>query len=386
MRTLIIAMLLALSPASFSQSVPPRFTMEWEALAAHLVERLELQPGERFVAVAHPGLFDELIPHLRYAVMQAGAVDLGVIDVLAEPVPVAWNENVLREGGQAAQDALAKMLEGVDASIMLPGANPAHPVYAAIQDNLRAQRGRTIHFHWLQNGSAFPLPGQPLPPVHVMESVYQRAMLQADYEQLSAHQRRFEEAMRGGEVRITSTAGTDIRFRIGDRPVNFQDGDASGPRAERGVVLIDREIEIPAGALRVAPLEQSVNGTIAFPPSQWSGKAVTGLILTFEAGTVVEISAESGQEAVEAEMAGAGPAGRAFREFALGFHPLLAVPEENQWVPYYGYGAGVVRLSLGDNSELGGSVRGGYVRWNFFTDTTVTIDGDLWVSDGKIVK
>lgn len=386
MRTLIIAMLLALSPASFSQSVPPRFTMEWEALAAHLVERLELQPGERFVAVAHPGLFDELIPHLRYAVMQAGAVDLGVIDVLAEPVPVAWNENVLRDGGQAAQDALAKMLEGVDASIMLPGANPAHPVYAAIQDNLRAQRGRTIHFHWLQNGSAFPLPGQPLPPVHVMESVYQRAMLQADYEQLSAHQRRFEEAMRGGEVRITSTAGTDIRFRIGDRPVNFQDGDASAARAERGVVLIDREIEIPAGALRVAPLEQSVNGTIAFPPSQWSGKAVTGLILTFEAGTVVEISAESGQEAVEAEMAGAGPAGRAFREFALGFHPLLAVPEENQWVPYYGYGAGVVRLSLGDNSELGGSVRGGYVRWNFFTDTTVTIDGDLWVSDGKIVK
>jgi len=386
MRTLIIAMLLALSPASFSQSVPPRFTMEWEALAAHLVERLELQPGERFVAVAHPGLFDELIPHLRYAVMLAGAVDLGVIDVLAEPVPVAWNENVLREGGQAAQDALAKMLEGVDASIMLPGANPAHPVYAAIQDNLRAQRGRTIHFHWLQNGSAFPLPGQPLPPVHVMESVYQRAMLQADYEQLSAHQRRFEEAMRGGEVRITSTAGTDIRFRIGDRPVNFQDGDASAARAERGVVLIDREIEIPAGALRVAPLEQSVNGTIAFPPSQWSGKAVTGLILTFEAGTVVEISAESGQEAVEAEMAGAGPAGRAFREFALGFHPLLAVPEENQWVPYYGYGAGVVRLSLGDNSELGGSVRSGYVRWNFFTDTTVTIDGDLWVSDGKIVK
>ena len=386
MRTLIITMLLVLSPASFSQSVPPRFTMEWEALAAHLVNRLELQPGERFVAVAHPDLFDELIPHLRYAVMQAGAVDLGVIDVLAEPVPVAWNEKVVREGGQAAQDALARMLEGVDASIMLPGANPAHPVYAAIQDNLRAQRGRTIHFHWLQNGSAFPLSGQPLPPVHVMESVYQRAMLQADYEQLSAQQKRFEEAMRGGEVRITSTAGTDIRFRIGDRPVNFQDGDASGARAERGVVLIDREIEIPAGALRVAPLEQSVNGTIAFPPSQWSGKAVTGLILTFEAGTVVEISAESGQEAVAAEMAGAGPAGRAFREFALGFHPLLAVPEENQWVPYYGYGAGVVRLSLGDNSELGGNVRGGYVRWNFFTDTTVTIDGDLWVSDGKIVK
>ena len=63
MRSLTFAVLLVLSAATFPQSVPPRFTMEWDALAAHLVERLDLQPGERFLAVAHPGLFDELIPH-----------------------------------------------------------------------------------------------------------------------------------------------------------------------------------------------------------------------------------------------------------------------------------------------------------------------------------
>lgn len=77
---------------------------------------------------------------------------------------------------------------------------------------------------------------------------------------------------------------------------------------------------------------------------------------------------------------------RAFREFALGFNPLLAVPERNPWIPYYGYGAGIVRLSLGDNSELGGTVTGGYVRWNFFTDTTVTVAGDVWVRDGRLVR
>ncbi len=154
MRSLTFAVLLVLSAATFPQSVPPRFTMEWEALAAHLVGRLDLQPGERFIAVAHPGLFDELIPYLRYEVMKAGAVDLGVIDVLAEPVPAAWDEDVLREGGQAARDVLAEMLADVDASIMLPGANPAHPVYAAIQEVLRARRGRTIHFHWLHTRGA----------------------------------------------------------------------------------------------------------------------------------------------------------------------------------------------------------------------------------------
>ena len=386
MRNLIFAVLFILSGDCFSQNVPPRLTMEWEVLAEHLVGQLDLQPGERFMAVAHPGLFDDLIPHLRYEVMKARGVDLGVIDVLAEPVSELWNTTVLRDGSRAARQALAEMLENVDASIMLPGANPGQPVYAAIQDNLRKGIGRTIHFHWLQNGSAYTLPGQPLPPLHLVEATYQQALLQADYEALAAHQRRFEQAMRDGEVRVTSAAGTDLRFRIGNRPVNFQDGDASAVRAERGVILIDREIELPAGAVRVAPLEDSVSGTIAFPPSQWSGKAVTGLKLTFEAGNVVDVIAESGKAAVEAEMAKAGSSGRAFREFALGFHPLLAVPEKNSWIPYYGYGAGVVRLSLGDNSELGGDVSGGYVRWNFFTDTTVTIDGDVWVREGKLLK
>jgi hypothetical protein len=386
MRSLTFSILLILSAAAYPQSVPPQFTMEWEAMAAQLVEQLDLQPGERFIAVAHPGLFDELIPHLRYEVMKAGAVDLGVIDVLAEPVPTAWSVEVLRDGGQESRRALAEVLKNVDASVMLPGANPAHPAYAAIQDNLRAQIGRTIHFHWMQNGSAFPLPGQPLPPVHSIEATYQQALLNTDYAALATHQRRFEQAMRAGEVRVVSNAGTDIRFRIGDRPVNLQDGDASAARGERGVILIDREIELPAGAIRVAPLENSVNGTIAFPPSQWSGQAVTGLKLTFETGNVVAVSADSGQEAVEAEMTDAGPAGRKFREFALGFNPLLAVPDVNPWIPYYGYGAGVVRLSLGDNSELGGDVRGGYVRWNFFVDTTVMIDDEVWVRDGKFVK
>jgi hypothetical protein len=77
-------------------------------------------------------------------------------------------------------------------------------------------------------------------------------------------------------------------------------------------------------------------------------------------------------------MSKAGEPGTAFREFALGLNPLLAVPERGPWIPYYGYGSGVVRLSLGDNTELGGKVGGGYVRWNFFTDVKVTIGDRDW--------
>jgi hypothetical protein len=108
------------------------------------------------------------------------------------------------------------------------------------------------------------------------------------------------------------------------------------------------------------------------------------LKLRFSRGRVVDIAAATGREAVEAEMQRAGNPGRAFREFALGLNPLLAVPTRSPWIPYYGYGSGVVRLSLGDNTELGGKVDGGYVRWNFFTDLTVTIGEKTWVRAGRM--
>jgi len=355
-------------------------------MAKRIVEQLAFEPGETFLAVAHPGTFDELIPHLRYEVMKAGAVDLGVIDVLGAPVPAEWNEAILVEGGRKARVELKAMLQGVDASIMLPGANPGQPVYGAIQDLLREGKGRTVHFHWLDNNSAFPLPGQPLPPRHEIEAIYQRALLETDYRALAERERDLERAMRAGEVRVTTPAGTDLRFRIGSRVVNFQDGDASRARADRGAVLIDREIELPAGAIRVAPLEETVQGTIVFPPSQWAGRPVLGLKLGIVNGKVTSIEAAEGKEWAEREIDSASEAGRSFREFALGLNPLLAVPDERSWIPYYGYGSGVVRLSLGDNSELGGKVTGGYVRWNFFTDATVVVNGEAWVEGGKLSR
>ncbi len=362
-----------------------QFSFDWPAIASRLVTQLAPQPGEKILILAHPGLFEDLIPHLRDAIARAEATDAGVVDVLAGPVPQGWDLDVLRRGDQRAREAYRAMFSGVDGAIMMPGATPAHPAYAALQDLLRERRGRTVHFHWVENGSAYALSGQPLPGRSVIDAVYQRALLQTDYTALSRELGRFEQALRDGEIRITSPGGTDLRFRIGTRPVNRQDGDASAARAARGQVLIDREIELPAGVARVAPLEDTVEGTIAFPPSQWDGRPVEGLRLHFERGRVVRVEAATGHESVEAEMARAGEAGRRFREFALGFNPLLAVPDREPWIPYYGYGAGVVRLSLGDNSELGGAVGGGYVRWNFFTDLTVIVNGRVWVKDGRLV-
>ncbi len=379
---LFVILLLLFSSSAFAQS---QLTLDWPVVARKVVERLDPQPGENILIVAHPDMFEDFIPHLRYAIAERDAVDVGVVDVMPEPVPDGWDLGVLSRGRGPSREAYRHMFADVDGAIMLPGAVPAHPAYGALQDLLNEGRGRTIHFHWVENGSAYTLPGQPLPARHVLDDVYQRSLIETDYGRLAAIQRRFEAAMRGAEVHVTSPIGTDLRFRIGDRPVNRQDGDASKARTDQGVILIDREIELPAGAVRVAPLEESVEGTVSFPPSQWDGRSVEGLRLRFERGRVVEVVADSGREAAESELASVPEAARSFREFALGFNPTLVVPERSPWIPYYGYGAGVVRLSLGDNSELGGTVTGGYVRWNFFTDLTVTVGDEVWVQDGRLV-
>ena len=376
----------------------PRLTLDYPAIAKRLVQQLALKPGERVLSIAHPGTFEDLLPYIRYEVMRAGGVDLGVVGVLREPVPESFDPAVLRNGAREARMHYKAMFRDVDAAIMMPGANTSHPAYLAMQDwlkdDLAEHRGRrTIHFHWIENGSAYPLAGQPLPSRPEMDAVYQRALLQTDYPALAERERSLASAMKTGEVHITSPGGTDLRFRAGDRPANLQDGDASAARTAQGKVLVDHEIELPAGVVRIAPMEETVNGVIAFPPSQWDGRPVEGLKLRFARGRIVDITAASGADAVEAELRKAGDPSaaqaRSFREFALGLNPLLAVPARAPWIPYYGYGAGVVRLSLGDNTELGGTVAApagqpAYVRWNFFTDLTVTIGATTWVRNGQL--
>jgi hypothetical protein len=390
MRMLLVLAVLAVTGV-VSSAQPPRLTLDYPAIAQRIVAQLALKPGERVIEVAHPGLWEPLLPWIRYEVMRAGGVDLGTIDVMADPVPDGWNPEVLARAAEASRTAYKEMFRGVDAAIMMPGATTSHPAYQAMQDwlvqDLADRRGRrTVHFHWVENGSAYELPGQPLPSRVEIDRLYQHALLATDYAALAERERRFAAALSAGEVHVTSQAGTDLRFRVSDRPINLQDGDASAARAAAGRVLIDKEIELPAGVVRVAPLETSVEGVVAFPASQWDGRPVDGLKLRFEHGRVVEVTATRGREAVEAEMQRAGDAGHSFREFALGLNPLLAVPDRRPWIPYYGYGAGVVRLSLGDNRELGGAVGGGYVRWNFFTDLTVVVGGEVWVRDGHFLR
>ena len=351
------------------------------AIAEQILRRTDLQEGERVLLVARPGRFDALVPRLRSGIRSAGGTDLGAI-LASGRASVGDPTEFTRSLVRLPRARLIERLTDVDLAIMLPDTTPADLVYAAMQDVLWQGRGRTIHFHW---SGAYALSGNLREVDAEDDALYARVLRDTDYAALSAVQRSFEAAIRNAEITVTTPAGTNLRFphrrsasnAPGRRRLCRPHGTGAQPHRPRDRAPGWRNPRRAARGHRA--------GHRRLPAIDVEQHHCRGLVLTFHDGVVVSASADSGLEAAEAVLQRGGISARSFREFALGFNPLLAIPEDAPWIPDYGYGAGVVRLSLGDNSELGGNVGGGFVRWNFFVDATVTVDGDIWVRNGRLV-
>ncbi len=338
--------------------------LPYDDMAARIVAALQPEAGERAIvrydSAALPGLE-----------AQVGR-SLAAADVTVELLPY----------GPVSD--FATRLSGTDIYIWLPTseAQPHPPEQLqALGRWLDAGKGRQIHFHW--GGGTMGTDGIPGEHSPQYDRVYVAA-LDIDHGDLDRRQTAAIATLRRAQIRVVTPAGTDIRFRVGSRPFNQQNGDASKRRTSAARTRIDREIELPAGVVRVAPIEQSVEGTVVVPHARFGGTVVRDLRMVFSRGEITRLSASSGEEVVRAAIADA-PALNHFREFALGFNTKLVAPQGHEWLPYYGYGAGVVRLSLGNNIELGGAVRGVGVRWFFFPDATVTVGDTVLVDRGRLI-
>jgi aminopeptidase len=119
------------------------------------------------------------------------------------------------------------------------------------------------------------------------EDFYYRACLADDADPLGAWQRASEECRRLAEwaqgheeVRIVAP-DTDIRLGI----------------AGRTFIPADGTRNMPDGEFFTAPIEDSVEGEVSFHlPAMVGGREVAGVRLRFEAGTVVDASADRGEE------------------------------------------------------------------------------------------
>lgn len=342
---------------AYAQALP------YAKFARRIASALKVWSGERVLLRFDPKTLPALLPEVRKALEAEGAK----VDTLAYgPAP-----------------DLDARLASTDVYIWLPAGPTAQtpPDQAAtLAKWLDRGAGREIHFHW-GDGTRDP-DGLSATHTPAFDKVYADA-LEIDYGALAAAIDRAGLMLRSGVTRVTTPAGTDLRFRVADRPFNKQDGDASKGRMTAAKVRVDREIELPAGVLRVAPLEVSVNGVIVIPAARFGAVRATNIRLVVDNGVVTSATAQEGAAALR-DFLKSEPGASHFREFALGFNPKLVAPPGVPAIAYYGYGAGCVRLSLGDNEELGGEVRGGGVRWLFFPDATVMVGERTLVDGGKL--
>lgn len=116
--------------------------------------------------------------------------------------------------------------------------------------------------------------------VDVAESIFRRAVLQ-DWDSAGDEYQGMQRRLQGTEDVHIVGRDTDIRFST----------------RGRSYVVDDGRINMPGGEVFTAPVEDSVQGTIAFEhPGVFSGVFVDGIRLSFRDGRVVDASADANEE------------------------------------------------------------------------------------------
>ena len=149
-----------------------------------------------------------------------------------------------------------------------------------------------------------------------VEEFLLNGLLNLDYDQMLQNVDLLTDIMREeGHCKVTSTNGTHLEFEVGDRPVVSSPGKVSTP----GVLNW-----FPGALLGVAPIETSINGTIAVDGSLFPFGVVEAdpVLLEVEEGVIKEIhGGRLAQRFSEWMDSLNDPVAYHFCHFSVGFNP-----------------------------------------------------------------
>jgi hypothetical protein len=351
--------LLGLLPLALAAQAAPPSRVDWSRVADLVVRRtLQLSRGERVVLFWDPGSDRGIAPALRVAIAGAGGE-------IAGEIPSATS------GSDSARGAL---FARADAAIWLP--MPLAGLSGRPFEHLvERSRVRSVHFHWF------------LPPdaedIAAIDSIY-AAAIAVPPEQLERVQAGLERALRGAAVRITAPNGTDLAFSIpAGAWIHHNTGDAGRAKVARARSVRDREEELPAGVLRTTDLVRAEGTVVGYTGFDTRSPVLSA---TFRNGRVTRLESRRGAEAAVRSWEAASGDKRLPGEFVIGTNPALPRTLASGFMPYYGYGAGVVRVAIGDNWESGGRNRSsnGEVLL-FLENASVTANGRILIREGRLL-
>jgi leucyl aminopeptidase (aminopeptidase T) len=207
----------------------------------------------------------------------------------------------------------------------------------------------------------------------------------ADYEAIAARGRAMQEVLAGARVvRVTTPAGTNLTFAIGERPVYVNDGIITEEDA-KGSVLFARFASLPGGEILVAPPERSASGRVVVPRHRCKDEQLTQVSFELDHGRVRNLQAAKGADCLRRDLDSFGDPAMVFGSFIIGLNPAMEMLENgSDFRP--SVVAGLVTLGIGGNEWLGGAnkTQGGF---QFpLVGATVVADGKVLVREGHIVS
>ena len=163
-------------------------------------------------------------------------------------------------------------------------------------------------------------------------------------------------------IHIISNLGTDLRLRIGQRPI-LQDKD-----------------NLPRGEVYVAPHEDSANGTVVIDKLFIKGKPVEQLRLTFTNGeiTLVEAPNSADEEAFKELLSLASGDKDVIAEFAIGLNPGVIEPIGS--ILFDEKIGGSIHIAIGMNTHFGGNNKS-----NLHLDMVV-LHPKVWVDEVLLIE
>jgi hypothetical protein len=358
----------------------PAHGQDWTRIADQMISRsLRLAAGERVIIHYDPSRDRDLIEQVRLAILRSGGV---IAAELTWPAGAraAWYGGLTAEAFSARvaleDSSYARLFAGADVYLWLHAA--AGRDAPRRWEKLIANSGvRAIHSHWA------------LPPDSAEGSraaaMYERAIA-IDPALLDQREQQLETRLRGARARLTSPGGTDLTFTVpADAHFHRNTGDASRAKVARARSTRDREEELPAGALRTTDLRDAEGTLVA---TTIGGTRAGTVRVTFRGGRVASLAGDGpGGGFIARGHEGAGGDRDLPSELVIGVNDELRPVLPSGYMPYYGYGAGIVRIAIGDNWESGGRnrTRDHWEAWLFVTDGTLTAGSATLIRDGRLV-
>jgi aminopeptidase len=250
---------------------------------------------------------------------------------------------------------------------------------AGFADELNRSRLRGVFVAYPSDAAAARVGMDP----REMERMHWDA-LATDYGAVAATAEQVARRLRGAErVRVTTPAGTDFTFSIGDRTVFLDDGRITPEERASGLIM-QRTVGLPGGEVFVAPQETSAEGRVVIPRDLCRGNPLRDVSFQFERGEMQGFTAAEGADCFEEVMAPyEGPKQR-FGSFSIGLNPARRVVETGGAEFRPTDAAGMVWIRVGENDFLGGANRQtGYFAFPL-TNATVEADGEVIVRDGRL--